>query len=509
MKPAACALALFFVGGALGACRGPDRESEAATDGVAPPSPAESCALAPAATTSSSRPPIDMTPARPPVREPGRRTVLPTDVSLVAVGDSLTYGQGSSYPGGFTSYPAVLGQLLGIHAINVGVPGHTSKDLPDVDYLLMPGKQNRLVVMIGTNDIHGGLGATAAETYARLARYVAAREASGWLVTVNTPPKSLIATADTDRVAEEYEAMIRAGFSRVADVAASPLIGRGDPAGPDRAYYADEVGHLNNAGYAALAKIVKESPAPAGEPPKLMPWMGVPRDGSLTAWFRDLVQCSVVPSEIDRPVKWLDMAEENVFRGTLDAWGPDRPTRVASAINGRPALRFNGPGTGFYLPQDRLTSDFIRTSELVISVVMRVENVSSASSAPYDNDGVFSDSRTRIGMSVKRPNTVTAFTYDGKSWARSDGTIPLDSPVVVSMRLLNGKLGLRVNTTGAWSETPAAIDALSNGVLRIGTDSTNQKTFSGLIADVVIRKAYCAATMAADDAYFRARYGVP
>lgn len=61
----------------------------------------------------------------------------------------------------------------------------------------------------------------------------------------------------------------------------------------------------------------------------------------------------------------------------------------------------------------------------------------------------------------------------------------------------------------AWSEIPARnIDRLDN-VLRIGTDSTNAKTLCGHFADVVIRKAYDPATMATDDAYFRARYGVP
>lgn len=513
MKRAVCAVALFFVV-AIAGCRdaGGAGEDDPARHG-APPLAVEpdgdEIAAAECVTfvpPDAQRPtPSGDASTDPRVREVG---LLPSEVSLVAVGDSLTFGQASTHPGGDTSYPAVLGRLLGSPAVNRGVPSHGTKDLPDVDYLLVPGKQNRLVVMIGGNDIHGDLHASAAETYARLKSYVAAREQSGWLVTVNTPPRWLTATGASDQTAIEYEAMIRTGFSHVADVAASPLIGRGAPSGPDLAYYGDELGHLNDAGYAALARIVKDSWAPKGSDPNITPSMSIARSASLTAWFRDWVQGTTVPLQMERPAKWLNIADGVDFVGSFDAYGRDRPTRVLDAINGRPALRFNGPGSGFYVPMYRLTGHLIRSRELVISVVMKVENITSAALYPYDNDGIFSDAGTRLGMTVKQPSTVVAFTYDGANWTNREGAIPLGAPVVVSMRLLKGKLGLRVGTRGEWSEIPAAnIDKLTNA-FHIGTDSTTSKTFSGLIADLVIRRSYCEPTMAADDAYFRARYGV-
>lgn len=511
-----CAICVALLGSTLGACHDDGGASSSPNVGrSATPTPeddwlsdealAEECTIpteapspAPASTSSTTGPRS---------RPTGEVSLLPSEVSLVAVGDSLTFGQASTHPGGDTSYPAVLGRRLGVPAINRGVPGHGTKDLPDVDYLLQPGKQNRLVVMVGTNDVHNGFGGTAAEIYERLAAYVATREAAGWLVTVNTPPRWLAASPSSDAVAMEYEGLIRRGFRHVADVAASPVIGRGSPTGPDRAFYGDENGHLNDAGYATLARIVEDSLAPRGLGPKLAAPLGVVQNKSLTGWFRDWMQCSALPTDADRPVRWLDIAGGSTLSG-FDAYGRDRPVRISNAINGRAALRFNGPGSGFFLPQDRLTKDFVRSRELVISVVMNVEGIASASVAPWDNDGVISDGTTRLGMSVKQPNTVIAFTYDGTKWTSVEAPIPVGAPVVVTMRLSRGKLGLRATTAGDWVETPSPkIDSLSN-VLRIGVDSSNTRTFTGLIADVVIRRSYCDATMAADDAYFRNRYGV-
>lgn len=496
--------------GATASCRADDadapapgsvvgNEPGAADDAVSEAVLAEECLLAGVALT-------------PPSQTSTRgRVVIPDAVSLVAVGDSLTFGQASTHPGGDTSYPAVLGRILGVPTINRGIPGHGTRDLPDVDYLLAEGKQNRLVVMVGTNDIHNGLGGTASEIYARLAAYVAAREAAGWLVTVNTPPRWLAATPETDRVAIEYEGLIRRGFRHVADIAASPVIGRGSAAGPDRAYYGDENGHLNDAGYATLAKIVGESIPPRGREPSIDRPLGVVRNKSLTGWFRDWVQCSALPGEMERPTRWLDMTADapgDVLGEGFDAFGRERPVRIPNAIHGRPALRFNGPGSGFYVPPRRLTNQFVRSRDLAISVVVQVDGVATVGTAPYEHDGFFSDGKTRLGMGIRQPNTVVAFTYDGTQWFSRESPMPVGVPVVVSMRLFRGKLGLRVGTDGAWAETEAPkIDSLSSD-LRIGTDSTNQRTMSGMIADLVVRRSYCEATMASDDAYFRARYGV-
>ncbi len=52
--------------------------------------------------------------------------VLPAGSTVIALGDSLTYGYGASPE---TSYPATLAQLTQWRVINAGVNGHTSADV--------------------------------------------------------------------------------------------------------------------------------------------------------------------------------------------------------------------------------------------------------------------------------------------------------------------------------------------------------------------------------------------
>lgn len=75
---------------------------------------------------------------------------VPAGSTVLALGDSLTYGTGAAPD---TAYPAVLAGLTGWQIVNAGVPGDTSAQalqrLPD----LLAQHQPRLVIVsIGGND---------------------------------------------------------------------------------------------------------------------------------------------------------------------------------------------------------------------------------------------------------------------------------------------------------------------------------------------------------------------
>jgi lysophospholipase L1-like esterase len=84
----------------------------------------------------------------------GRRQrlgALSTDSTVLALGDSITWGTGATPE---TSYPAVLAALTGWKVVNAGVPGDTSAGavarLPE---LLQQHQPQLVLVSIGGNDL--------------------------------------------------------------------------------------------------------------------------------------------------------------------------------------------------------------------------------------------------------------------------------------------------------------------------------------------------------------------
>ena len=125
-------------------------------------------------------------------RKAARLAALPAGATVLALGDSITFGTGASPQ---ASYPAVLAGLTGWAVVNAGVPGDTSAAalarLPD---LLQQHAPALVLVSIGGNDF---LRRVPPETTRANIRSICkqAREAGAQVVLVGIPEASALAAA--------------------------------------------------------------------------------------------------------------------------------------------------------------------------------------------------------------------------------------------------------------------------------------------------------------------------
>ena len=75
---------------------------------------------------------------------------LPADSTVVALGDSLTYGYGATPQ---TSYPAILAELTGWQIINAGVNGDTSADVLARSAAIIAQNPDLVLLGVGSNDV--------------------------------------------------------------------------------------------------------------------------------------------------------------------------------------------------------------------------------------------------------------------------------------------------------------------------------------------------------------------
>jgi acyl-CoA hydrolase len=166
---------------------------------------------------------------------------LPAASTVVALGDSLTFGTGATRD---TSYPAVLASLTGWSVVNAGVPGSTAAEgcarLPD---LLDEHRPQLVIVLLGGNDflrrmpeqgIRDALGACTAAARARQTPIV-----------ILTVPRLGLGGLSTSPLYEQAGDALAVPVieSGLADLLARPSL------------RADRV-HLNTAGYRELASNV-------------------------------------------------------------------------------------------------------------------------------------------------------------------------------------------------------------------------------------------------------------
>lgn len=83
--------------------------------------------------------------------EDARLRPLDANASILAFGDSLTYGTGTSRD---NAYPAVLSKLINRKVINAGVPGEISeKGLSRLSALIISHQPDLIIICHGANDI--------------------------------------------------------------------------------------------------------------------------------------------------------------------------------------------------------------------------------------------------------------------------------------------------------------------------------------------------------------------
>jgi acyl-CoA hydrolase len=170
-----------------------------------------------------------------------RHAALPRGASVVALGDSLTYGTGASPA---ASWPAVLAQRSGWQVENAGVPGETAAQACErLPGLVTTHRPALVLVLVGGNDFLRRL--PDAGVRDALAACVAnARAASVPIVLLPVPRLGLSGLTNAPLYAETATML----SVPLVDAGLAELLGK-------PAMRADPV-HLNAAGYRAMAERV-------------------------------------------------------------------------------------------------------------------------------------------------------------------------------------------------------------------------------------------------------------
>lgn len=125
-------------------------------------------------------------------RKPAKTQPIPSGATVLALGDSLTWGTGA---GTQDAYPAVLQELTGWHVVNAGISGNTAAQALERLPGLMAEHDPALVILcIGGNDFLRRQSASA--TQATIRRTVQAIQAARVpVLLVAVPQFSVIAAA--------------------------------------------------------------------------------------------------------------------------------------------------------------------------------------------------------------------------------------------------------------------------------------------------------------------------
>jgi lysophospholipase L1-like esterase len=191
----------------------------------------------------------------------GNGNTIPIDAKtrLVFEGDSMTLG---TNPAAQVSYPSQVSDLFVPRPgwFNLGTDGDTMNNIlatqgADADWLYGGTTKNVLCLWIGSNDILTG-GRSAADIWADIKTYCAARKVTGWktIVLTLTPKIYTGWDASHDAIQATLNASILGGDASidvVADVASIAVL-----ANPANATYYQDGLHLTTAGYAAVAALV-------------------------------------------------------------------------------------------------------------------------------------------------------------------------------------------------------------------------------------------------------------
>ena len=190
-------------------------------------------------------------------RSQGKAQPVPPGSTVLALGDSLTYGTGASAE---ASYPTVLAELTGWNVVNAGVPGDTSAQaLARLPALLAEHRPKLVIVSIGGNDFLRKL----PESDTRANVHAACKLAleSGAQVLLVAVPRATVAAAlgqMTDH----------ALYAEVAKDLNIPLQREGWGEVLAQAELRSDQVHANAKGYAQFARSVQGTAAAAGLLPR-------------------------------------------------------------------------------------------------------------------------------------------------------------------------------------------------------------------------------------------------
>lgn len=169
--------------------------------------------------------------------------VLP-GATVLALGDSLTYGTGAPAE---AAYPAVLATLTGWQLINAGVPGDTSAQvLERLPALLREHRPALVLLGAGGNDFLRRL--PEADTRRHLQQAVEQSRAAGAQVLLVAVPRPSVAAAFTGSLSDHVM------YGELAETLKLPLHRQGwSEVLADERLRSDQI-HANAAGYAEFAR---------------------------------------------------------------------------------------------------------------------------------------------------------------------------------------------------------------------------------------------------------------
>ena len=177
-------------------------------------------------------------------REPMRGQPVPAGATVLALGDSLTFGTGAPPP---AAYPAVLAELTGWSVVNAGVPGDTAaQGAARLPALLDTHRPALVLVGLGGNDFLRQL--PLADTRTALAQACqAARAAPAQVLLIAVPRPTLLS-----RVSDSLDD--HPVYGELSEQLRVPLHRRGwSEVLQDPALRADDI-HANAAGYRQFAQ---------------------------------------------------------------------------------------------------------------------------------------------------------------------------------------------------------------------------------------------------------------
>ncbi len=177
-------------------------------------------------------------------KQPAASAALPAGSTVLALGDSITFGTGADSA---AAYPAQLAALTGWNVINAGVPGNTTAQTAErLPALLDEHKPALVIVSAGGNDFLRRL--PSAETEAALRSAIGlARDAGAQVLLVAVPQPTFGAALGAGLTDHPL-------YARLADELKLPLHANGwATVLGDEKLRADQI-HANAAGYRAFAE---------------------------------------------------------------------------------------------------------------------------------------------------------------------------------------------------------------------------------------------------------------